>query len=100
MDKREAAVVGRFTRLVKSRRPGWRIRKINGLGMRDWPDLLIAAPGVLCLIEFKRPGEKPRLTQEILIQDLLALGVNVAVFDDDSAAFAWVDSLSNRMRNA
>lgn len=52
----ESKVENRFVRQAKKR--GWKTRKLNGLGNRDWHDQLVLAPNTICLIEFKRPGNE------------------------------------------
>ena len=74
----------------------WKVRKLNGLGQRDWPDRLIVAPHTVCFVEFKRIGEVLRPTQEILVKELRARGADVGVFDDADEAVQWVQSLIDR----
>ncbi|CAB4143237.1 VRR-NUC domain containing protein [uncultured Caudovirales phage] len=74
----------------------WKVRKLNGLGQRDWPDRLVVAPATVCFVEFKRVGEDPRPTQEIMIEELRAQGADVGVFDDADEAVQWVQSLIDR----
>lgn len=49
----ESKIEQRFLRQAHKR--GWKTRKLNGAGARHWHDQLVVAPGVICLIEFKRP---------------------------------------------
>jgi len=81
----EAKVEARFVRRIKAL--GWKHRKINGLGNKDWQDQLVIAPGVICLIEFKRPGGMGKLspTQEIHHQACRDLGVGHLSLVTDSA---------------
>lgn len=50
---------------------------------RAWPDRLFLGPGATALlVEFKRPGEKPRKQQDALHIKLRELGHSVHVIDD------------------
>jgi hypothetical protein len=47
---------------------------------RSWPDRLFLGPSSqMLLVEFKRPGEKPRKQQEVRHRKLAALGHPVSV---------------------
>lgn len=97
MPVRESAIQHKFKQTIRRNHPRWRIRTLNGLGYRDWPDVMVLAEnGLSFYIEFKRPGEKPRPTQRIMIDDIEGLGHNVEVFDDPQKAYAWVLSLVTR----
>lgn len=61
-----------------ARKNGWIAAKLVNLGERGWPDrwFLHAGP-VIVLIEFKRPGQKPRKLQEYVCNQLRNLGLEV-----------------------
>ncbi len=60
---------------------GGETRKLRWIGRRDAPDRFAAMLGWNGLIEFKRPGKKPRATQQDEIEKLRAAGVNIEVLD-------------------
>lgn len=52
------------------------------LAKRDWPDRMFVCPeGCMLLVEFKRPGEKPRKGQAALHRALEQIGFTVFVVD-------------------
>ena len=60
-------------------REGWVSIKLDKAA-RSWPDRLFLGPSSQSLlVEFKRPGQKPRKQQEIRHRQLGALGHPVAV---------------------
>lgn len=78
----------------KAKEQGWRSRKMNGLGFRDWPDRLFIRPptsvvtkGSLKMyrsvvwVEFKRKGKKPTANQLLLHNFLRQCGAYVRVID-------------------
>lgn len=69
---------------------GWIIRKLQWVGRRAAPDRFFAKDGRVVLVEFKRPGEKPRPDQVREIRKLRDAGVEVRVIDnlEDGHAFA------------
>lgn len=77
----EAAIEARAIQDIKARWPKALTRKMNGSGNRDWPDRLVilgdATPPFF--IEFKRPGEKPRPSQQFFINLLREAGMLVFV---------------------
>lgn len=63
-------------------RDGWKSRKMNGLGFRDWPDRLFLPPrGALHAtrfwVEFKKVGETSTDSQTIMQKDLRRRGETV-----------------------
>jgi len=91
----EAKVEQRFCR--QAHKQGWLTRKLNGMGARNWHDQLVVAPGVVCLIEFKRPGLKCKLApgQEVHHEECRALGIGhlSLVTDDSDEAIRFVQTL-------
>lgn len=60
----------------------WFHLKINGLGKRGFPDqFFFGKPRLLVMIEFKRPGSKPRPLQTKVHAILRGLGWPVHVVD-------------------
>ena len=96
----EAKVEQRFLRQAHKR--GWKTRKLNGTGARDWHDQLVVAPGVIVLVEFKRPGLKCKLApgQEIHHEECRALGVGhlSLVTDDSDEAIRFVQTLIAKVK--
>ena len=63
------------------------------LGQNDFPDRIFWIPrGRPLLIEFKRPGEKPRLKQKFVHDYLRSLGYEVYVCYSVEEAFSLVKS--------
>lgn len=70
---------------------GFRTRKMNGLGFRDWPDRLILGPNrFFCWVELKRPGEVPTAKQELMHDMLVSLDNLVIVSDSAEEAIGAV----------
>lgn len=89
----EAKIEQRFLRQAHKR--GWKTRKLNGTGARSWHDQLVVAPGVVCLIEFKRKGGKLSPGQELHHEECRVLGVGhlSLVTDDSDVALEFVETL-------
>jgi hypothetical protein len=51
------------TVVARAVRAGWFVRKVAWLGRKDAPDRVFAKDGRTVWIEFKAPGEVPRLSQ-------------------------------------
>jgi len=65
---------------------------MNGLGFRDWPDREVLKPQVFRVlwIEFKRPGEELTTSQEVMQEELMAMGQHVVTcFNDKEARAAY-----------
>lgn len=94
----ETKVEQRFVRQARKR--GWKCRKLNGVGARDWHDQLIFAHGVICVIEFKRPDRKSKLSpgQEVHHDETVALGLGSYTLVTDSAeeALKFVETLCEK----
>lgn len=70
---------------------GWLVRKLQWTGRRGAPDRFFAKGGRVVLIEFKRPGGKPRPgRQKNEIDALRASGVEVHVADNPLAALRYL----------
>lgn len=67
---------------LKAEKRGWFWRKLQWIGRRDAPDKFFAKGGRVVLIEFKRPGKAPRITQGHEHDRLRAAGVEVYVVDN------------------
>lgn len=68
-----------------------KVRKMNGMGMRSWPDRCFYVPGGKpFFIEFKRVGEEPTKLQADTIADLRRDGYDVEVHDDVEQAKAAI----------
>lgn len=70
---------------------GWMSAKFN---VRGWPDRLFLGPGRRCwLVEFKRPGEKPRPQQLALHRRLAVQSHPVSVIETFAQFEADFDAL-------
>ena len=75
----EKYIESRLVTQVKSM-GGLAIKLSSGGGLPD--RLLLFNSGRCCFVEVKRPGERPRLLQEIRHEELRRLGFDVYVLDD------------------
>lgn len=66
---------------------GWIYRKLKWIGRTGAPDGFFARDGVILFVEFKAPGELPRLKQKREIRKLRDHGVTVFVIDSLEAAY-------------
>ena len=84
-------------RVIKwAKNQGWRVRKMNGLGYRSWPDRMFIGPGFVAFIEFKRPKEVPTTLQQRILDELVEFGHNARYFDDSDAAIGWLEALASK----
>lgn len=65
---------------------GWIVRKLRWIGRRNGMDRFFLKAGRIVLIEFKRPGEEPRLGQDREIERFKQNGAEVHVVDNPLAA--------------
>ena len=86
----ESAEEAEFVKLCKALPV--KLRKLNGLGNRSWPDRMVLGPnGFVMFVEMKRKKiGKLSAGQEELFKDMGALGHHVFIFDDGHEAAAWV----------
>jgi hypothetical protein len=65
--------------------------KFSVLGWRGFPDRMVLASGrKIMFVEFKRPGEKPRVLQAKVHSTLSSLGFTVEVHDNADIALATI----------
>ena len=96
---KESAEENKFVRACRER--GWRTRKLNGEGQRDWPDRLVCLPcSLTALIEFKRRGKGPNAGQADKHAELRALGHVVLVCDTAQEALRHCEELMRSQLNA
>ena len=69
---------------------GWFVRKLQWIGRWGAPDRVFIKGGVVCFIEFKRPGAKPRPSQRGELRRMKKAGAAVAWFDDVEKAIQWL----------
>jgi hypothetical protein len=75
---RESAIERDYCARVR-REGGMAIKLVAHIGL---PDRLIVLPGgVIYMVEFKAPGQKPRKIQQYVIDKLQSLGATVLVID-------------------
>lgn len=68
------------------------VRKMNGLGYRDWPDDMFITPdGVVFFLEAKRKGKVPTDNQTRMLENLAERGVFAAWYDNVEEGCALVD---------
>lgn len=84
----------------KARAKGYMVRKMNGVGYRGWPDVLVEGRDTEHFyIEFKRPGKynPPEkglsANQEEIIAKLKALNKRVLVTDSADEALRFIGAL-------
>lgn len=76
----EADIEAKFQKAVKA--AGGKAYKFVSPGTLGVPDRMVVFPGrVIGYVELKRPGEKPRPTQQKQINYLQSLGFYVTVLD-------------------
>jgi hypothetical protein len=83
----EKAEERKFVKAAKEQ--GWKTRKLNGLGNRNWPDQLVVVFDFVGFIEFKREGEDPREAQARLHTWLKDNKANVLVTTSHEEAIHW-----------
>lgn len=71
----------------KAEKAGWLVRKLKWIGIDGAPDKFFAKEGRIVLIEFKRPGGKPKKRQAEEHTALRDAGVEVYVADNPLTAF-------------
>ena len=81
-----------FVKLLKRSPHNLKVRKMNGLGNRDWPDRMVVGPQrFVCFVELKRKKlGKVSPGQQGMITDLGDLDHDVTVFDDGKLAAEYV----------
>lgn len=83
---------------VKKRWPRLKVRKMNGMGSKSWPDRCFWIPGGKpFLIEFKAPGKDLTELQAKTIKELIEDGYDVEVHDNKDRALR---AISQRMAAA
>ena len=79
---REVTLYNQLRRVLK-KQPDIYFKKLKGgLRQRDDPDYLITVNGLALFVEFKRPGEKPRKSQELRLRILRAAGCSAIATDN------------------
>jgi hypothetical protein len=61
---------------------GWLSYKMTSQFARGWPDRLFIKTGRVVFIEFKAPGKKPTVKQQLVIDRLIAEQSEVYVIDN------------------
>lgn len=74
--------------VVRAEKAGWFVRKVQWPGRNGAPDRVFIKDGRVVWIEFKRPGEKPRLSQVLEHDRMRAAGAEVH----------WCDNVSDALR--
>jgi hypothetical protein len=68
--------------------------RINQDAHRGWPDRMFLKNGGIVFIEFKAPGEKPTLIQDLIHEQLRDQGFAVVVVDNISEGRIIIDELA------
>lgn len=74
--------------VARAERAGWFVRKVQWPGRIGAPDRVFIKGGRTVWIEFKRPGEKPRLSQTLEHDRMRAAGAEVH----------WCDNVFDALR--
>lgn len=61
---------------------GWKVVKLGGDHTTGLPDRMFVGRKRVVFIEFKRPGQKPRKIQSIMIESMRKGGLTVHVIDN------------------
>jgi hypothetical protein len=70
------------TKTVKrAKKLGWLSYKFQSANNKGVPDRMFIKDGRVIFVEFKRPNEKPRKLQEVVIRDMRKHGAEVYVID-------------------
>lgn len=66
-------------------------------GLVGAPDRIVVLPcGLVCFVEVKAPGERPRPAQRHVLRRLYHLGANVATVDNETTARRLVELMRRR----
>lgn len=78
---------------------GGKAYKFVSPGVLGVPDRIVVIPGgLVCFVEVKAPGEKPRPSQRHVLRQLYRIGARVATVDNERTArrlVAWMRRRSN-----
>lgn len=92
MHYREKQVEETLTREARLR--GGDALKFISPGLAGVPDRIVILPGgAVCFVEVKRPGEKPRWVQQVILRWLCRMGARTATVDDARSACRLVERL-------
>jgi len=78
-----------------ARRRGVKCSKFTSVGRRDAPDYIFFFGGHVLLLEFKRPGGKPRPTQLREQAKYHAVGIRCEIVDDRIIGQGFIEELVN-----
>lgn len=95
MHYREKQVEETLTREARLR--GGDALKFISPGLAGVPDRIVILPGgVVCFVEVKRPGERPRWVQQVILRRLCRMGARTATVDNARSACRLVERLEKR----
>lgn len=78
-------------------RVGGKAYKFVSPGVLGVPDRIVVLPGgVVCFVELKAPGERPRPVQRHVLRQLYRLGANVATVDNERTACRLIEGMRRR----
>lgn len=92
---RESWIEGKLRQAAE--KAGGRAFKFVSPGAVGVPDRIVVLPGgIVCFVEVKARGEKPRPVQRAVLRKLYRMGANVAVVDNEVSAERLIDCLGRR----
>lgn len=78
-------------------RVGGKAYKFVSPGVLGVPDRIVVIPGgLVCFVEVKAPGEKPRPSQRHVLRQLYRIGASVATVDNETTAGRLIDMMRRR----
>lgn len=76
---------------------GGRAYKFISPGVIGVPDRIVVLPGgMVCFVEVKAPGEKPRPSQRHVLRQLYRLGARTATVDNERTARRLIERMRRR----
>lgn len=76
---------------------GGRALKFVSPGTGGVPDRIVLLPGgLVCFVELKAPGRKPRASQQVMLRRLYGLGCRTATVDNAKSARRLIQLMEER----
>lgn len=85
--------------LARCRRAGLLYLKLTSPGRAGVPDRIVIAPASTVFVEVKRPGDRLRRLQQVVIDKMRGAGATVHVVDTIAGVDDLVDELSDGCRS-
>lgn len=94
-NKREVKVERALRKAAET--AGGKAYKFVSPGVLGVPDRIVVIPGgLVCFVEVKAPGEKPRPSQRHVLRQLYRIGASVATVDNETTAGRLIDMMRRR----